>query len=84
MTQVATSSALGQMKTPKAIDLLQDLANSTPDGRVRRRAEEEIAKVRKNVGSDREIKQLREELDLIKQENQDLKSRLEKLEAKNS
>ena len=84
LTQVATSSALGQMQTPKAIDLLQDLANSTPDGRVRRRAEEDIAKVRKNVGSDREIKQLREELDLIKQENQDLKSRLEKLEAKNS
>ncbi len=84
LTQVATVSALGQMETPKAINILQTLADSTPDGRVKRRADEQIAKVRKNLGSDREIKQLREKLDAIEQENQDLKSRLEKLEAKNN
>jgi aminopeptidase N len=48
---------------------------------VRRLAEEEIAKVQKNLGSDKAVKELREEIDKIKQENQDLKSCLAKLEA---
>ena len=70
------------METPKAIAILQSLANQTADGRVRRYAEEEIAKVQKNIGTDKTLKQLREELDQIKQQNQELKSRLENLEAK--
>ncbi|MFO5439969.1 MAG: hypothetical protein ACLBM4_15230, partial [Dolichospermum sp.] len=75
-------TALGQMETPKAIGILQSLANQTADGRVRRYAEEEIVKVQKNIGTDKTLKQLREELDQIKQQNQELKSRLENLEAK--
>ena len=81
LTQVAVANALGQMETPKAINILQSLADQTPDGRVRRLAEEAIAKVQKNLGSDKAVKELREEIDKIKQENQDLKSRLAKLEA---
>jgi aminopeptidase N len=81
LTQVAIANALGQMETPKAINILQSLADQTPDGRVRRLAEEAIAKVQKNLGSDKAVKELREEIDQIKQENQDLKSRLAKLEA---
>ena len=45
-------------------------------------AEEEVSKVQKNIGTDKTLKQLREELDQIKQQNQELKSRLENLEAK--
>jgi aminopeptidase N len=82
LTQVAVVSALGQMETPKAIGVLQSLAARTPDGRVRRMAEEAIGRVQKNVGSDQAVKQLRDELDQIKKENQELKSRLENLEAK--
>jgi len=41
-----------------------------------------VQKVQKNAGSDKAVKQLRTELDQLKQENQDLKSRLEALEAK--
>ncbi|HEY9651681.1 MAG TPA: hypothetical protein V6C95_13520 [Coleofasciculaceae cyanobacterium] len=70
------------METPKAIGVLRSLAEQTPDGRVRRMAEEAIQKVQKNVGSDQAVKQLREEFDLLKKENQELKSRLENLEAK--
>jgi aminopeptidase N len=84
LTQVAVVSALAQMETVKAIGVLRSLCDQTPDGRVRRRAEEAMQKVQKQVGSDKAIKQLREELDQIKQENQDLKSRLESLEAKSS
>ncbi|MGG6269201.1 M1 family aminopeptidase [Leptolyngbya sp. AN03gr2] len=82
LTQVAIAVSLGQMETTKAIGLLQSLADQTPDGRVRRIAEESIQKVQKNAGSDKAVKQLREELDQLKKENQDLKSRLENLEAK--
>jgi aminopeptidase N len=81
LTQVAVSNALGQMETPKAIPILQSLSDRTPDGRVRRVAEEAIQKVQKNLGSDKAIQEIREELDKIKQENLELKSRLAKLEA---
>ncbi|MFN9557317.1 MAG: M1 family aminopeptidase [Dolichospermum sp.] len=71
LTQVAVLTALGQMETPKAIAILQSLANQTADGRVRRSAEEEIVKVPKNIGTDKTLKQLREELDQLKQQNQE-------------
>ena len=84
LTQVAVASALGQMQAAKAIGILKALADQTPDGRVRRVAEEAVGKVQKNIGSDKAVKELREELDKLKQENQELKSRLAKLEAKAS
>ncbi len=82
LTQIAVATALGQMETPKAINILQALANQTPDGRVRRYAEEEISKVQKNVSTESTLLQLRSELDQLKQQNQELRSRLENLEAK--
>ncbi len=82
LTQVSVVAALGQMETPKAIGILQALAEQTPDGRVRRMAEEAVQRVQKNSGSDQAVKQLREELDQLKKANQELKSRLENLEAK--
>ncbi|UBF24397.1 M1 family metallopeptidase [Kovacikia minuta CCNUW1] len=82
LTQVSVSIALGQMETPKAIGILQSLAEQTPDGRVRRIAEEAVQRVQKNAGSDKAVKQLREELDQLKKANQELMSRLEHLEAK--
>jgi aminopeptidase N len=84
LTQVSVVSALGQMETPKAIGILQALASQTPDGRVRRMAEEAVSRVQTTVGTDQGIKQLREELDALKQQNQELRSRLENLEAKSS
>jgi len=82
LTQVAVVAALGQMETSKAIDILRSLADHTPDGRVRRSAEEAIQRVQKNSGNHQALKQLREEFDQLKQQNQELKSRLESLEAK--
>ena len=82
LTQVSVASALGSMETPKAIAILQALADQTPDGRVRRRAEEFIQKVRDAIGKDKAVKKLQQELDQLKKDNQDLRSRLEALEAK--
>lgn len=81
LTQVAVASALGQMQTPQAIALLHTLASQTPDGRVKRIAEEAVEKVQKNLGGDKAIQELRQEIDQLKTENLDLKSRLAKLEA---
>ncbi|MEM8642118.1 MAG: M1 family metallopeptidase [Cyanobacteria bacterium P01_G01_bin.54] len=82
LTQMAATGALGQMQTPEAIAILNRLADQTPDGRVRRAAEEAAKRVQKNLGSDKALKQLREELEQLKKDNQDLKSRLAKLEAR--
>ena len=84
LTQVALCNALGQIENAKAIVILQALSDRTPDGRVRRVAEEAVQKVQKKLGSDKAIQEIREELEKMKQENQELKSRLTKLEAKNS
>ncbi|MEA5580795.1 M1 family metallopeptidase [Nodularia harveyana UHCC-0300] len=84
LTQVSVVIALGQMETPKAIGILRSLADQTADGRVRRYAEEEISHVQKNVGTDNALRQMREELDQLKQQNQELKSRMEGLEAKSN
>jgi aminopeptidase N len=82
LTQVAVAAALGQMETLKAVGILRSLAEQTADGRVRRSAEEEISKVQKNIGSEKTLLQLREDFDQLKQQNQELRSRLENLEAK--
>jgi aminopeptidase N len=82
LTQVSVVNALSQMETAKAISVLQSLSNQTPDGRVKRLADEGVQKVQKNIGSDKGMKQLRDELEEVKKTNQDLKSRLENLEAK--
>ncbi|MDF2388293.1 M1 family metallopeptidase [Nostoc ellipsosporum NOK] len=82
LTQMAVIAALGKMETPKASSILRSLADQTPDGRVRRNAEEALANVQKNIGTENALRTLREELDQLKQQNQELISRLENLEAK--
>jgi len=84
LTQVAVASSLGQMETKKAIGILRTLAQQTPDGRVRRYAEEEIEQVVKKTASDAAVKDLRSEVEQLKEQNQQLRSRLESLEAKSS
>ena len=81
-TLMAVVTSLGHMETPRVIGVLRSLADQTTDGRVRRFAEEQLAHVQKNIGADNALRQLREELDQLKQQNQELKSRLETLEAK--
>ncbi|MEM9090490.1 MAG: M1 family metallopeptidase [Cyanobacteria bacterium P01_F01_bin.53] len=82
LTQVATVAALAQMEVPGAIAILRGLADHSPDGRVKRRADEAAQKVQKKIGADKAIADLRQELDDVKKTNKDLKSRLETLEAK--
>ena len=82
LTQVAVVASLKQMETPKAMGIARTLAEQTADGRVSRIAEEAIGAIQKNIGSDKAMTQLRQELDRVKKDNQELRSRLENLEAK--
>ncbi|MEO0758187.1 MAG: M1 family metallopeptidase [Cyanobacteria bacterium J06648_16] len=82
LTQVSTVSALGQMEDRGALAILKNLVDHSLDGRVKRRAEEALQRVRKNIGSDKALTELQKEFDALKKTNQDLKSRLETLEAK--
>ena len=82
LTQIAVANALGQMENKKAIGVLRTLAEQTPDGRVRRYAEEQIDKVVEKTSSHGVVNDLRSEIEQLKQQNQQLKSRLESLEAK--
>jgi aminopeptidase N len=79
---MAVVGALGQVDNAGAIGILRSLSDSTPDGRVRRVADEAIQRVQKAIGKDAGLKQLREELDQVRKDNQELKSRLEAIEAK--
>jgi aminopeptidase N len=82
LTQVSVVIALGQMETPKAIGLLRQLAERTPDGRVRRMAEEAVTSVQAKIGAARNLTEFQSDLEELKKANQDLKSRLAQLEAK--
>ncbi|MEB3215949.1 MAG: M1 family metallopeptidase [Nostocales cyanobacterium 94392] len=84
LTQVAVASSLGQMDNKKAIGILRTLAQQTPDGRVRRYAEEEIEQLVKKTASDGAVNDLRSQIEQLKEQNQQLRSRLESLEAKSS
>ncbi len=81
LTQVAVTTALGQMEHPGAIEILDTLVSQSPDGRIKRLAAEAKTKVQEKIGSDKAIQELRQEIDKLKQENQELKSRLAKLES---
>jgi aminopeptidase N len=82
LTQVSAVIALGSMEAPRAMGILQSLADHTPDGRVRRRAQEAVQKVQKAIGKDQAVEKLQQEIDDLKKSNQELRSRLETLEAK--
>lgn len=80
LTQVSVVIALSQMEIPKAIGLLRQLAERTPDGRVRRMAEEAVTSVQSKVGSSQTLKDLQSDLEAMKKANQELMSRLAQLE----
>ena len=81
LTQMSVVGALGSMETPKTIALLQSLGDATSDGRVRRASEEAVRRVQGRIKGNPGIQLLRDELDQLKQLNQTLRSRIEKLEA---
>ena len=83
LTQVAVVIALEKIDHPRAIAILHGLGDQTRDGRVRLLAEEAIGTVQANLGTQKGIQTLRDDLETLRKENQELRSRLEGLEARN-
>ena len=82
LTQMTVIAALGMMESPSAATVLRGIANHIDDGRVCRRAEEAIEKVQKALKKDVAVEKLQKDLEELKKANQEMKSRLEELEAK--
>lgn len=82
LTQVSVVAALKQLESPRALGILSGLAQQTPDGRIRRMAEEALQVVQKAIGSHQTIQALQTAVNQLQKENQDLQSRLVALEAK--
>ena len=80
LTQISLIGGLSQIKDARAIGLLGTLSDTTPDGRVKQRAEEAMGKVRAKLDKSDNLESLQKAIDKLKQENQDLQSRLAKLE----
>jgi aminopeptidase N len=74
--------ALGRLKDPKAIEALERLAAREPDGRIRRYAKEAIRDISEGKRSEDAFKNLREDLEKLRDENRALKDRVEKLESR--
>ncbi|NER84870.1 MAG: aminopeptidase, partial [Leptolyngbya sp. SIO1D8] len=82
LTQMTVIAALGMMEDVGAVRVLQGIADHIDDGRVRRRAEEAMQKVSKAIEKDEAVAKLQQDLEELKKANQEMKSRLEELEAK--
>ena len=80
--EMAVCTAAASLETSAIIPTLEYIMSHSSDDHCVRLAEENIPKVLKNIGSDKSIQEIKEELDKVKKTNQDLKSRLELLEAK--
>jgi aminopeptidase N len=72
---------LGQMATPR-IDVLEAIQRSDPDEYVQNFTRRALEQLRTPGGSNSEVAKLREELQRLKQQNQSLQERLERLEKK--
>ncbi|MGA7952670.1 MAG: M1 family aminopeptidase [Gloeobacterales cyanobacterium] len=82
LTRLATIASLKSLQSPKALALLQQIASNDPDGRVERTALEAIEALRASVAQSEEVKKLREAIEELQKNNQELKSRLDILESK--
>jgi aminopeptidase N len=77
-------SALKLLDDLRAGSTLRKLADSEPDGRLQRRAEETLSYLRENAKKPRELEDLREMMDDLLKENRSLRDRMDSVEKKSS
>ncbi len=81
-TQVSAINALAELKATKTLPDLDRAAQSALDGRVGRSARIAAKRIRESGEKSEDVKNLREEMDKLTDENRTLKDRLDALEAK--
>ncbi|TMI57459.1 aminopeptidase, partial [Candidatus Bathyarchaeota archaeon] len=72
---------LGNLLDSKALPALEQLVSKELDGRVKRRARESIRKIQMGREATDEFRQMREDIDKLRDENRLLKERLDRLES---
>ncbi|HZF21780.1 MAG TPA: M1 family aminopeptidase [Dongiaceae bacterium] len=72
---------LGNLLDPKSLPALEQLVSKELDGRVKRRARESIRKIQMGREATDEFRQMREDIDKLRDENRLLKERLDRLES---
>jgi aminopeptidase N len=80
LIQEAVIEALAEMAVPEAIDLLQTIAEKTLDGQIQRLTQTGIQRVQQNLGDERALYRLQNELEAARGINQALRERLTHLE----
>jgi aminopeptidase N len=81
-TRMAALDALEALHESAAIAPLEQLATQDVDGRLKRRATEVVRAIREYLEKPAEIKELRAELDAMRESNKGLLDRLDRLETK--
>jgi len=72
--------ALGELLDPKAVGPLERLIERELDGRVKRRAREAVRKIQAGREASDDFRRLREDVDKLREENRQLKERLDSIE----
>jgi aminopeptidase N len=80
--RVAAIDALEALHEQAAIAPFERIASQDVDGRLKRRCADAAAKIREHLAKPAEVKQLRDELAVVRDTNRALQTRLEALEAK--
>ena len=71
---------MGQAQLNGAVGTLQHIHNTDPDGRVRRMSFEALAKIRMGRTSEDALVSIRDELEKLRAQNQELVGRIQTLE----
>jgi aminopeptidase N len=74
--------SLSQIDSPKVIPILNRIATKTLYGRIKNLAQETARKKQADQGAEKSINQIKEELELIRKDNRELKSKLEEIVAR--
>ncbi len=79
--RIEAANSLGDLLETKALDPLNLLVEKELDGRVKRRAREAIRKIQSGREASDEFRLLRDDVDKLREENRQLRERLERIEA---
>jgi aminopeptidase N len=82
MVRRAAVGALRERGKPEDVSVLERAAERDSDERVRRGAREAVRRIREGKDKDEALKDLRDRLDKLSDENRALRDRLDKLEAR--
>lgn len=81
-TRMAALDALESLHSPKTLPALEHLRHRDLDGRIKRRLDEVIDAIRNERKQTDEVQQIRDDMQMLREENKKLLERLDRLEAR--